>query len=94
MSSYKQQQQNNLDGISYVEFVCYLKWVGEVAAVRGWRVVSKNGIRCRHCSIDENFIIETLPRVLGQRTLGSLLRKASQDKNNYYSWWIQNKFKI
>lgn len=35
MSSYEQQQQNNLDGISYVEFVCYLKWVVEVAAVTG-----------------------------------------------------------
>jgi hypothetical protein len=63
-----------LEGISDAEFKDYLKMVGDVAPVRGIKGRSKDGIRCRHCSTNENFIIETLPHVLGQCSYGSLLR--------------------
>lgn len=62
-----------MEGIPDAELVCYLKMVGDVASVRGIKGWFKDGICCRHCSINENFIIETLPYVLGQCPFGSLL---------------------
>lgn len=52
----------------------YMKENIDVAAVREIKGRSKDGICCRHCSIDENFIVETLPYILGKCPFGSLLR--------------------
>jgi hypothetical protein len=65
---------NNIEGITDSEFKDYLKMVADVAPVRGVHGRSKDGIRCRHCSTTENFVVETLPHVLGQCPFGALLR--------------------
>ena len=53
-------------GLSENELNYYYKMVCDVAPVRSIPGRSKNGVQCRRCSTSENFIIETLPHVLGQ----------------------------
>ena len=56
------------------EYKSFLKIFNNVAPVRSLHGRSKDGVQCRRCSGTENFVVETLPHVLGQCPYNSLLR--------------------